>query len=174
MISENDFLTVFEERHWISAFITSKFPAHSFRVSGEIEDLTSEIVIKIAKGLPRFRDDGRANLRTWMGSIIVNHVTSYFRQKTNQSKRHIASESLFDDLIDHHYVIPEDAFLQKERIAGLYSKMSLLNQAQRTVIALLASESEFSYEDIAEQTEQSVAAVKSIIYRARSKMKKLA
>ena len=174
MISHDDFMFAHQHRTWITSFIQSRFTLQSFRISDELEDLTSDIVMKVALALPGFKDDRGADVRTWIGTIAINHVQSFLRRKGNKPQNFTTDEYVFDSLVDYHYLTPEEAFVKKESLSLLQHRLYELPQPQRQVIELLASDGDFSYEDIAEQTGQGLSAVKSIIYRVRTKMKKTA
>jgi RNA polymerase sigma factor (sigma-70 family) len=172
MISEQDFITAHRYRAFITSIIYKKFLLQSFRFKDDLDDLVSDIVIKVAGGLMQYQQDPKAEIQTWIGTITINHVTSYLRARLNQRISYHVDDDPIYDIIDHHFKTPEDAFFEKERIHTLKQHIHTLPLSQRYVIELLSHQNVYSYEEIAARTNQSVSAVKSIIFRVRQKMNK--
>ncbi len=127
------------------------------------EDVTHDVFLKAFKKMPEFRGD--ANIRTWLYRIAINHCHNLAR---TWHSRHIFSNA--DDA-----VWESSSSAEPDPLRNLETK-ELGERIQRTlrelpeeyrIVLLLAADEEMSYEEIAALTEQTAAAVRGKLYRAR-------
>ncbi len=134
------------------------------RSAADAEDLAQEVFVKAYFGLRRF--EGRAQFRTWLQRIKVNHCLNHLRK----TRRAI--------MVDIDDVAPEDQPAMRTPPAAL-SELEAMGDRERIVRALdsmsdtlriplmLRDGDGESYEEIAEQLGIGLSAVKMRIKRAR-------
>lgn len=130
------------------------------------EDLSQETYLKMFINIRKFK--GTANVKTWALKIARNTFLTYARKK-----QPILLEEQELDLTQGSYQNePEEAFLQKEKTEKIRKIMMALNENERTLLLLRDYEG-LGYEEIAQIFNISTEVLKSRLYRARQKYKKL-
>lgn len=158
--------------------------AHQQRVIGaitrmlgdesEAEDLAQQLFLRVWKSAPRYEPS--AKFTTWLYKILRNLVFNELRRR----KRH-RTQSLDEPVSSEDQSAPRETLdpsakpadtrlLDDEMQNAIQSAIDSLPETQRMAI-ILRRYDEFSYEEIAEIMELSVAAVKSILFRARSELR---
>lgn len=139
----------------------------------DIEDLSHEVVFKVAKGLSSFEE--RAKVETWIHRITTNHVLTYMRK---YAKMHYYQSVDLNDIDNYEqvyrnsfYLTPEFLYLKKENYHYLLFLIGKLNDKQKSALLLFVNE-EKSYKEIASIMDITETSVKSLIFRAREKLKK--
>ncbi|MDP9292029.1 MAG: sigma-70 family RNA polymerase sigma factor [Verrucomicrobiota bacterium] len=151
--------------------------AHQTRVVGTVakmlgddrdaEDLAQQVFVRIWNSAPRYRPT--AKFTTWLFTIMRNLVFNELRRR----KRHDAVRSTDEESareIATDAPSPDGAFLTVELERAIQAALSALPEAQRMAIVLRRYE-ECSYEEIAEILGLSLAAVKSLLFRARADLR---
>lgn len=137
----------------------------------DAEDLTQEIFVEVFNSISDFRED--ASLNTWLYRIAVNKSLELIR-KRNRKKRFAFVTSLFgekEELQIPDFEHPGVKLENKERAAVLFKAIARLPENQRTAFTLSKME-DFSYKEISETMKTSVSSVESLLFRARSNLKK--
>ena len=127
------------------------------------EDLSQETFLKIFLNLGRFK--GKSSIKTWVLKIARNTFLTYARKKNPV----LLEEQEIIKAAHETSEILEDTIIQKIQIQEI---LMSLNELDRTII-LLRDYEELSYEEIASILDISAGALKSRLYRARQKFKKL-
>lgn len=130
------------------------------------EDLSQETFLKIFLHLGRFKE--KCSVKTWALRIARNTFLTYAKKKQPdllEEQKYRNDEAL-------ELRTPENIVLQKEEEKRIQSIFMLLNEQDRTII-LLRDYEKLSYEEIALILDVNVGVIKSRIYRARQKFKKL-
>ncbi|VGO15650.1 ECF RNA polymerase sigma factor SigE [Pontiella desulfatans] len=84
--------------------------------SGDFDDLTQDILIKIWKNLPAYiYDEDRSRFRTWLSRLIRNQVLNHIRATQRRNRKH--TEALEDETAESLSVITEpdvEKIIEKE------------------------------------------------------------
>jgi RNA polymerase sigma-70 factor, ECF subfamily len=138
--------------------------------NSDVEDVAQQVFIRVWKSAPRYRPT--AKFTTWLLTITRNLVFNEARRR----KRHPG------DLLDVHEGeeaialadsagrAPDEQLLESELQRSIESAILELPEKQRMAIVLRRYE-EKSYEEIGEVLGLSVAAVKSLLFRARTELR---
>lgn len=134
----------------------------------DAEDLFQEICLKIYRNLSRLKDPTK--LRSWIFSIALNTVRSFFRKRQLVA----VDESVLVALegAGGHSEQPEKALLADEKMNHLRKALAQLPERDRKVL-LLEVMGELPQKDIAEQLDLNLNTVKTILRRARIKLARM-
>ncbi|MGI9088487.1 MAG: RNA polymerase sigma factor [Chthoniobacterales bacterium] len=138
--------------------------------NAEIEDLAQHVFVRVWKSAARYQP--RAKFTTWLLKITRNLVFNELRRR----KRHPNTPLQIDpdgeemQLKDERVIGPDASLLAAELQDAIESAIAELPEQQRLAVVLRRYE-ELSYEEIAEVLEQSVPAVKSLLFRARTELR---
>lgn len=130
------------------------------------EDLSQEVFLRMFLHLDKFREE--ASVRTWALRIARNVFLSYAKRRRPvllEEQRPEPSEPPGSNQ-------PEEELLKKEQAEKVRQCLMCLNEQERTVL-LLRDYEELSYEEVARIMDLSVGVVKSRIYRARQKFRRI-
>lgn len=144
------------------------------RNTGDAEDISQEVFIEIYRSIKKFR--GESGLNTWIYRIAVNKSLGFLRRK-KAGKRFAFFTSLFSsegraviEPVDFNH--PGAALEDKEKAEVLFRSIDQLSENQRVAFVLYHME-ELSYQEIAGTMKLSVAAVESLLFRARKNLRKI-
>ena len=124
----------------------------------EAEDVAQEAFLKAYRALPSFR--GRSAFYTWLFRITFNAAHSRLRSLGRLRARETASPTEPD---------PASSVETSDSAERVRRAVDALDEANRAVVVLREIEG-LSYEEIAEVTGASRAAVKSRLHRARTEL----
>lgn len=130
------------------------------------EDLSQEVFLRMFLHLDKFRGD--ASVRTWALRIARNVFLSYAQKKQPL----LLEEQEWEPEPDISRNLPEEEVLRQEEARRVRSCLMCLGEQERTVI-LLRDFEELSYEEVAAVMKLTVEVVKSRLYRARQKFRKI-
>lgn len=130
------------------------------------EDLCSETFYKAFRSLHSFREVD-ASFSTWLYTIARNTVLSELRKQRNGNVP--LDESGYVPLAPSE-VVPEQAVLRSEKVGMVREAINNLPEKQRSALILREYDG-LDYQEIANILGQSVSAVKSLLFRARSSVK---
>jgi RNA polymerase sigma-70 factor, ECF subfamily len=131
------------------------------------EELTQEVFVRAAANLLLFR--GEATVNTWLFRIARNVYLSWVER---QRDAEIDTEEFHAIPDGGAYGDPEAHLLQTEQRATIRRAMAMLPERQRTLL-LLRDLQGLSYAEIALVLEQSLAAVKVNLHRARLQFREI-
>ena len=145
-----------------------------FKLGGvdvDIEELTQQVFVELYTALPRFKFQSK--LSTFIYRITVNVVCKEFKHQRRMvaASSQQSAGSIFETAGDYTPSVEQD-IIHRERLAQLRKAIGLLNREQRTALVLYTYD-EFSYQQIADVMQCSVAKVESLIFRARKNLKKM-
>jgi RNA polymerase sigma-70 factor (ECF subfamily) len=138
------------------------------RSAADAEDLAQEVFAKAFFGLQRF--EGRAQFRTWLQRIKVNHCLNHLR-KTRAAIMVDIDEAAIED---HRVMqIPPTAHVDLETVQDRERIVSVLDAMSDTLrIPLMLRDGDGqSYEEISTQLGIGLSAVKMRIKRAREEFR---
>jgi RNA polymerase sigma-70 factor (ECF subfamily) len=140
------------------------------RSSNDAEDLAQEVFVKAFFGLPRF--EGRAQFKTWLQRIKVNHCLNYVRTKG------LATVDIADPGLEGHEALQTPAVAEQnlEAAMGRESVERILDGMSDTLrIPLILRDADgLSYEEIAAHIGIGLSAVKMRIKRGREEFRRRA
>lgn len=130
------------------------------------EDICSETFYKAFRSLHSFREVD-ASFSTWLYTIARNTVLSELRK---QRSNNVPLEESGIVPVASSDVVPEQAVLRSEKVGMVREAINNLPEKQRSALILREYE-QLDYQEIASILGQSVSAVKSLLFRARSSVK---
>ena len=136
----------------------------------DAEDIAQQVFVRVWKNAKRY--EPRAKFTTWLLKITRNLVFNELRRRSRHPQVPLQSESEEEErpLKDEHAVAPDASLLEHELQEAVDAAIANLPETQRMAVILRRYE-ELSYEEIAESLDQSVSAVKSLLFRARTELR---
>lgn len=132
----------------------------------DVEEVTQQVFYSLYTALPRFKFQSK--LSTFIYRITVNVVS----KQLSATQRIIPQSKLEQLPPQSHEETADRRIEQEERSQMLHRCIDQLKQEQRTALTLYTFE-EFSYKEIADIMQISLAKVETLIFRARKNLKTL-
>lgn len=132
----------------------------------ETEEVTQQVFVELYMALPRFRFDSK--LSSFIYRITVNTVCKML----NKSKRYVSTdeyETRPDEPSSDRNA--EQEIIHREQLEQLRTAIGHLKDEQRTALVLYTFEN-FSYQQIADVMQCTLAKVESLIFRAKKNLAK--
>jgi RNA polymerase sigma-70 factor (ECF subfamily) len=126
-------------------------------------DLTQDVFVKAFEKLPSFRGDAR--FKTWLYRVAVNHCLNHVK-KHSQNFVEVTEET------GRVKAAADDRLLAQERRRIVRDLMPQLPPRQRAIFEMRMNDN-LSYEEIAKILNRSVSTIKSSVFFALTKLKKL-
>ena len=138
--------------------------------NSDVEDLAQQVFVRVWKSASRYQP--RAKFTTWLLKITRNLVFNELRRRRRHSAIPLQSdpESAEMQLKDELATGPDEILLEHELQRAIESAIVELPESQRMAVVLRRYQ-ELSYEEIADVLEQTVPAVKSLLFRARTQLR---
>lgn len=136
----------------------------------DAEDIAQQVFVRVWKNVNRY--EPRAKFTTWLLKITRNLVFNELRRRSRHPAVPLQSQADEEErpLKDEHAVAPDATLLEHELQEAVDAAIARLPETQRMAVILRRYE-ELSYEEIAEALDQSVSAVKSLLFRARTELR---
>lgn len=140
--------------------------------SGDIEDLTQEVFLRIFRNLHRFR--GQSSFYTWLYRITINVFFDHNKKRKRADARLNRLQNALVDVSDQRpdtddpFRATYDAITHQTFSAAI----ATLPELFRDVVAMREVD-DLSYEEIALATGISIGTVRSRLSRARARLKEL-
>jgi len=132
------------------------------------EDLTQEIFMRVYRSANSYKPE--AKFSTWLYKIATNLCLT---EVTTSSKKKSSSLDEIQENIgsiqDNTSVDQADVRYRLEMKEIIFSSMKILSENERSAIILCKYE-QLSYDEVAEMLNCTVGAVKTYVYRGRSKL----
>jgi len=141
-----------------------------FKLGGDkvdIEEMTQQVFVELYTALPRFKFQSK--LSTFIYRITVNVVCKEFKHQRRYQTGEVDTAQQYQQ--EYTSSVEQD-IIHQERLRQLRQAIGLLNREQRTALVLYTYD-EFSYQQIADVMQCTVAKVESLIFRARKNLKKM-
>ena len=133
----------------------------------EAEDLAQEIFLKVYQKLKTYQ--GEAAFSTWLYRVAAN--TCYDRLR--QLKRDINQQLEYNEKIFYkNGMNPEEEFFNRQEILNLEKALMMLPEDLRLIL-LLREQYGLRYEEIAKTLSLNLGTVKTRIFRARERLRKI-
>lgn len=138
--------------------------------NSEVEDVAQQVFVRVWKSAKRYVP--RAKFTTWLLKITRNLVFNELRRRKRHPVTPMQAEPEGEEmqLKDEHASSPDASLLEAELRRTIDAAIADLPETQRLAVVLRRYQ-ELSYEQIAEVLEQSVPAVKSLLFRARTQLR---
>jgi RNA polymerase sigma-70 factor (family 1) len=138
--------------------------------NSDAEDIAQQVFVRVWKNAKRY--EPRAKFTTWLLKITRNLVFNELRRRARHPAVPLQSETGEEErpLRDERAIAPDASLLEQELQKAVDAAIAQLPETQRMAVILRRYE-ELSYEEIAETLEQSVSAVKSLLFRARTELR---
>jgi RNA polymerase sigma-70 factor (ECF subfamily) len=138
--------------------------------NSDVEDIAQQVFVRVWKSAKRYVP--RAKFTTWLLKITRNLVFNELRRRKRHpvSPLHAEAEGEEIQFKDERASGPDASLLEAELQHTIEAAIANLPETQRMAVILRRYE-ELSYEQIAEVLEQSVPAVKSLLFRARTELR---
>lgn len=138
--------------------------------NSDAEDIAQQVFVRVWKSAKRYVP--RAKFTTWLLKITRNLVFNELRRRSRHAQVSLQSETDEEErpIRDEHATAPDASLLEQELQTAIDAAIARLPETQRMAVILRRYE-ELSYEEIAETLDQSVSAVKSLLFRARTELR---
>lgn len=140
------------------------------KYGGDVEDIAQQVFIRIWKNAASYEPS--AKFKTWMFTILRNLVFNEMRR--NRRKPFISVNALEEDqgiiLAQDSAPAPDEHLDHAELVQAVEQAIGELPERERLAVNLRRFD-QMAYEEIASILGISVAATKSILFRARNKLK---
>lgn len=138
--------------------------------NSDVEDIAQQVFVRVWKSAKRYVP--RAKFTTWLLKITRNLVFNELRRRSRHAQLPLQGESEDEvrPLRDERATTPDAALLEQELRGAIEAAIAQLPETQRMAVVLRRYD-ELSYEEIAEVLDQSVPAVKSLLFRARTELR---
>jgi len=142
----------------------------------DAEDIAQDVFVELFESLSEFRNESK--LSTWLYRIAVNKSLNFLRRKKREPFLHTIigdkKKGHAEQTLDSIYTIqPPDSHTEwDEQRKVLRKAMNKLPENQRIAL-ILNTYHELSYKEIAEVMETSISSVESLLFRARSNLRKI-
>ena len=138
--------------------------------NSDVEDIAQQVFVRVWKSAGRYVP--RAKFTTWLLKITRNLVFNELRRRKRHAVAPLQSEPEGEEmqLKDEQGQTPDASLLEGELQRAIEVAIAALPETQRMAVVLRRYE-ELSYEEIADVLDQSVPAVKSLLFRARTELR---
>jgi RNA polymerase sigma-70 factor (ECF subfamily) len=139
----------------------------------DAHDIAQQVFIRVWKSAPRY--EPTAKFTTWLFTIMRNLVFNESRRRTR--RKEVALETEADDDLpqrqytDHTAPAPDHITQQDELERALDLAIAALPEKQRLAV-IMRQQQDLPYEQICEVLKMSLPAVKSLLFRARTELRK--
>lgn len=138
--------------------------------TSDAEDIAQQVFVRVWKSAKRYVP--RAKFTTWLLKITRNLVFNELRRRSRHPQVPLQAEAEEEErpIRDENAIAPDASMLEQELQKAIDAAIANLPETQRLAVILRRYE-ELSYEEIAETLDQSVSAVKSLLFRARTELR---
>lgn len=140
----------------------------------DAEDVAQEVFIQVYRSIHSFK--GESKLSTWLYRIATTRSLDLLRSRKSK-KRFGFIQRMFGDGNEPLHELPDFnhpgvALDRKENAAKLFKAIAQLPDNQKTAFTLHKLE-DLSYQEISDVMQTSVAAVESLMHRAKQNLRKM-
>ncbi len=140
----------------------------------DAEDVAQEVFIQVYRSIHSFK--GESKLSTWLYRIATTRSLDLLRNRKSK-KRFGFLQRLFGEGNEPLYELPDFnhpgiALDRKENAARLFKAINQLPENQKVAFTLHKLE-DLSYQEVSDVMQTSVAAVESLMHRAKQNLRKI-
>lgn len=138
--------------------------------NSEVEDIAQQVFVRVWRNARRYVP--RAKFTTWLLKITRNLVFNELRRRSRHAQVPLQVEAEEEErpIKDERATAPDASLLEQELQDAIESAIAQLPETQRMAVVLRRYD-DLSYEQIADVLDQSVPAVKSLLFRARTELR---
>ncbi|MDP9003538.1 MAG: sigma-70 family RNA polymerase sigma factor [Verrucomicrobiota bacterium] len=138
--------------------------------NSEVEDIAQQVFVRVWKSASRYVPT--AKFTTWLLKITRNLVFNELRRRSRHFRVPLQLEQEEEErpLKDEHAIAPDASLLEQELQRAIEDAIAQLPETQRMAVVLRRYD-DLSYDEIADVLDQSVPAVKSLLFRARTELR---
>jgi len=138
--------------------------------NSEVEDIAQQVFVRVWRNAKRYVP--RAKFTTWLLKITRNLVFNELRRRARHAQVPLQVEAEEEErpIKDERATAPDASLLEQELQDAIESAIAELPETQRMAVVLRRYD-DLSYEQIADVLDQSVPAVKSLLFRARTELR---
>jgi RNA polymerase sigma-70 factor (ECF subfamily) len=130
------------------------------------EDITQEVFLRVFRAAHRF--EAKTKVSTWIFHIAYNQAMTELRRRKRHRNLFEAMNRSRDEVKEEAQTEPSECFELEEEILAA---MGRLPENQRAALLLRVNE-DLSYREIAEVLAVSVQSVESLLFRARTSLRR--
>ena len=138
--------------------------------NSDVEDIAQQVFVRVWRSAKRYVP--RAKFTTWLLKITRNLVFNELRRRSRHAQLPLQVEPDDEErpIKDERAMAPDASLLEQELQRAIETAIAQLPETQRMAVVLRRYD-ELSYEEIAAVLGQSVPAVKSLLFRARTELR---
>jgi RNA polymerase sigma-70 factor (ECF subfamily) len=133
----------------------------------EANEITQETFIAALRSLPGYQE--KNSLKAWLYTIALNQSRSHLRKRKTLERLRTTLTTIFR-IENEKQVLPEEAAIQNEKEARVWSTVSQMDEAHRTVVVLRYFH-ELSIAEISEILSVNQGTIHSRLHTAREKLR---
>ncbi len=134
----------------------------------EANEITQETFLSALRSLRTYQE--KNSLKAWLYTIALNHSRNHLRKQKIVERLRAAATALFQTEASHKQPSPEDAVIQDEKEAVIWSELNKLDERHRTVVVLRYFH-ELSISEISEILNVNEGTIHSRLHTARERLK---
>lgn len=98
----------------------------------DAEDVTSDIFMRVVKGIAQFEYRGEGSFAAWLFRIAYNEIQQFYR---NEQRNNIIALDELPEIHSSDY-LPDELLMQKERFLRLHEMLKTLSPRRQEIISL--------------------------------------
>ena len=134
---------------------------------GEANEITQETFITALRSLPSYQE--KNSFKAWLYTIALNHSRSHLRKRKTLERLRRTLTTIFQ-VETQKQVSPEEAVIQNDKEAQIWSSLNQLDERHRIVLVLRYFH-ELSIAEISEILSINEGTVHSRLHNAREKLR---
>ena len=155
-------------------YLAEQWAFRHLRSWADVEVVVQDAFVEAYRRLSTLREPARFG--SWLRSIVTNQAVTRVRQRGRMVSLDWLLESFGEGVVHSRSHLTEaptalDELQDREREEALSAALNRLSPEHRRVVELFYYEGRF-YKEIAEQVNTSLPAVRSMLHRARSQLKR--
>ena len=136
----------------------------------EANEVTQATFIAALRSLPAYQDyQDKKSFKAWLYTIALNHSRSHLRKRKILERLRTTLTSIFK-VETEKQILPEEAVIQSEKEAQVWSSLNQLDERHRIVVVLRYFH-ELSIAEISEILSISEGTIHSRLHSAREKLR---
>ena len=134
----------------------------------EANEITQETFLSALRSLKTYQE--KNSLKAWLYTIALNHSRNHLRKQKILERLKTAATILFQTEESHKQPSPEDAIIQDEKEAVIWSELNKLDERHR-IVMILRYFHELSISEISEILDVNEGTIHSRLHTARERLR---
>jgi RNA polymerase sigma-70 factor (ECF subfamily) len=138
--------------------------------NSDVDDIAQQVFVRVWKSAKRYVP--RAKFTTWLLKITRNLVFNELRRRSRHASVPLQLDQEEEErpVKDERAIPPDASLLEEELQQAIEDAIAKLPETQRMAVILRRYDG-LTYEEIADVLDQSVPAVKSLLFRGRTELR---